>query len=41
MSVLVVLHSYTLVGPTTVSWPHATGIVLLTGVIDRKTLYQF
>ena len=42
MSVPVVLHiSYTLEGPTTVSWPHATRVVLLTGAVNRKTLCQF
>ena len=40
MSISVVLYiSYTLVGTTTEPRPHATRIVLLTGTIDRKTLF--
>ena len=40
MSISVVLYiSYTLVGPTTEPRPLATGIVLLAGAIDRKTLF--
>ena len=40
MSISIVLYiSYTLIGTTTEPRPHTTRIILLTGTIDRKTLF--